>query len=50
MREGCEAFISGWTEELEKVLINRKDDQIPIQQLCYEISRVYFIFFIFQYK
>lgn len=42
MREGCEAFISGWTEELEKVLINRKDDQIPIQQLCYEISKVYF--------
>ena len=40
MREGCEAFTSGWTEELEKVLINRKDDQTPINQLCYEISHV----------
>lgn len=39
MREGCEAFIDGWEEELEKVLINRENDEKPIQQLCYEITR-----------
>jgi len=43
MRDGCEAFISGWTEELESVLINRKNDEAPIQQLCYEISKVILI-------
>ena len=39
MREGCEAFLNGWEEDLEKVLINRPDDQTPIRKLCYEISK-----------
>ncbi len=43
MRDGCEAFISGWTEELERVLIDRKDDESPIQELCYNITKVNFL-------
>ena len=39
MREGCEAFINGWEEEVEKVLINRPDDKTPIDRLCTEITK-----------
>ena len=39
MKEGCEAFINGWEEQVEKVLINRPDDETPIQRLCYDISK-----------
>jgi hypothetical protein len=39
MREGCEAFVNGWEEQIEKVLINRPDDETPIRKLCYEISK-----------
>lgn len=39
MREGCEAFLSGWEEELVKVLTNRKNDSVPEQILCFELSK-----------
>ena len=39
MKTGCEAFVLGWEQEIEKVLTNRKDDQTPIRELCYEISK-----------
>lgn len=39
MREGCVAFVSAWDEEIQKVLINRKDDETPVQQLCYDITK-----------
>lgn len=39
MREGCEAFINGWEEKIEKVLINRPDDETPLRKLCYEITQ-----------
>ena len=39
MRTGCEAFVLGWEQEIEKVLTNRKDDETPIRELCYEISK-----------
>jgi hypothetical protein len=38
MKEGCNAFISSWSDELENALINRIDDETPIQKLCYEVS------------
>mgnify|MGYP000418303523 FL=1 len=31
-------FISSWAEELENSLIDRIDDDSPIQKLCYEIT------------
>ncbi len=41
MREGCEAFLDGWEQELEKVLINRGDnDDETVHRLCNEISQV----------
>lgn len=39
MKEGCEAFLSGWEEEMAKVLTNRSDDETPVQKLCFEISQ-----------
>jgi hypothetical protein len=39
MREGCEAFVSAWSEEIPKVLINRNDDESPVQKLCFEITK-----------
>ena len=39
MKEGCEAFVSGWYEEVIAALTNRKDDKEPILKLCYEISK-----------
>lgn len=39
MRTGCEAFLNGWEEEIEKALINRVDDETPIQNLCFEITK-----------
>lgn len=42
MREGCDAFLDGWEQELEQVLINRtSDDDYTVYQLCTEISKVY---------
>jgi hypothetical protein len=40
MKTGCEAFISVWDEEIEKVLTNRKDDIYPINELCTVITKV----------
>jgi hypothetical protein len=40
MRDGCEAFLSGWEEEIISVLTNRVNDDVPAQKLCYEISKV----------
>lgn len=39
MREGCEAFVNGWEEKIEKVLVNRVNDERPVQELCYEITK-----------
>ena len=38
MREGCEAFISGWEEEFVDVLVNRVDTDSAVNKLCTEIS------------
>ena len=39
MKEGCEAFISGWEEELIDVLVNRNNADSAVQKLCHEISQ-----------
>lgn len=39
MKEGCESFISGWEDELIKVLVNRTNAEEPVQKLCYEITK-----------
>lgn len=39
MREGCEAFIAGWNDEIISSLTNRSNDEEPVQKLCYEISK-----------
>lgn len=39
MREGCEAFVAAWNEEIPKVLINRVNDELPIDKLCFEITK-----------
>ena len=38
MREGCEAFIMDWEEDIEKVLKERTDNKEVEQKVCYEIS------------
>lgn len=39
MKEGCEAFVAAFNDEIPKVLINRDNDEVPIKQLCYEITK-----------
>lgn len=39
MKEGCEAFLGAWEEELVEVLTNRPDDITPERKLCFEISK-----------
>lgn len=40
MKDGCNAFIGNWDSQLEKVLINRKDDESSIKTLCYDETEV----------
>jgi hypothetical protein len=39
MAEGCDIFIGIWMEEIEKVLTNRVNNQIPEEQLCFNITK-----------
>ena len=39
MKEGCQAWIMDWMEELEKVLLERKTNAEVEQKICYEISQ-----------
>lgn len=39
MKEGCEAFVAAWNDEIPKVLINRVSDETPINKLCFEITK-----------
>ena len=39
MREGCEAFLSGWSDEIISSLVNRESDEVAEKKLCYEISK-----------
>jgi hypothetical protein len=39
MREGCEAFIMDWEEEVERVLMNRQNNSEVEDKVCMEISQ-----------
>jgi len=39
MKEGCEAFLAGWEEDIVQVLVNRIDTDSAVRQLCYDISQ-----------
>lgn len=38
MKQGCEAFIMDWEEQLEKTLLNRETNAEVEKKICYEIS------------
>jgi hypothetical protein len=38
MREGCEAFIMDWEEDLEKILMERESNSEVEDKFCNEIS------------
>ena len=41
MKQGCEAFVEGWEQEIEKVLIERSDDENEtVNLMCNIISQV----------
>ena len=39
MFEGCTAFVMNWEEEIEKALINRKNNNEVEQQLCFDLTK-----------
>ncbi len=39
MRDGCEAFLSGWEDEIIATLVTRKDDKSAVNVLCYEVTQ-----------
>ena len=40
MKKGCEAFMAGWSEEVEKALINRKNNEDIEDYVCYKLTNV----------
>jgi hypothetical protein len=40
MKKGCEAFLSGWNEELETALIERKSNETIEDEICRDITSV----------
>lgn len=39
MKEGCQAFIMDWEEDLERVLMEREKNSDVEQTICYDISK-----------
>lgn len=37
--DACELFVGIWNEKIEKVLVNRKDDETPVNELCNDITK-----------
>jgi len=37
--DACELFVGLWNLKIEKVLVNRKDDVTPINELCNNITK-----------
>ena len=42
MREGCEAFIMDWEEEVEKALMERQNNKDVEELVCHHISEACF--------
>ena len=40
MGRGCREFVAIYGDEIPKVLIDRNNDEEPVQKLCYEITKV----------
>lgn len=38
MKKGCEAFMAGWSEEVEKALISRKNNEDVEDYVCYKLT------------
>lgn len=38
MKEGCEAFLAGWEDELINTIVERTDSDSAVRKLCYETS------------
>lgn len=38
MQEGCQAFLMGWEAEVEKALLERKNNADVEQLVCYEVT------------
>jgi len=39
MREGCEAFLASWEDELVNTILHRTDSDSAVQKLCYETTK-----------
>ena len=40
LTKGCVAFVMNWDEELENVMLKRKEYDDPEQKLCFEVTKV----------
>ena len=40
MKKGCEAFMSGWAEEVTDALMNRKGNDSIEDEICYKLTNV----------
>ncbi|CAD8047301.1 unnamed protein product [Paramecium sonneborni] len=38
MKKGCEAFMSGWSEEVTEALMNRKGNDSIEDEICYKLT------------
>ena len=40
MKKGCDEFMSGWSEDVEKALIKRKNNEEIEDEICYKLTKV----------
>lgn len=43
MKKGCEAFMAGWSEELEEALMNRNGNDTIEDEVCYKLTNVNYV-------
>jgi hypothetical protein len=44
MKKGCEAFMSGWSEQVEKALIKRESNAEIEDKICRTMTHVFSLF------
>lgn len=44
MKKGCEAFMSGWSEEIVEALMNRNGNDTIEDEICYKLTNVINLF------
>lgn len=47
MKKGCEAFMSGWSEEIVEALMNRSSNETIEDEICYKLTNVIYLYYIF---